>query len=154
MGHTDGGGSGLLRGEIPVVDLSGHDICHEQVVDVTAASAGRIRLVKVLRAALKQDRDPFSPPYAGSAARDEPRRRSPLRELVDHRLLQARHRATLLPSPRPATAARPDRSACPVPRAHRRTVVVAAVDDDDDARKGYCPCLKTISPPWQLPHLR
>src|SRR3954453_763526 len=84
-----------------------------RVVDVTAAPPGRIRPVKILRASLKQDRDPFPPSRGGLADRDEPRRRSPLRELVDHRLLQARHRATLPPSPRPDTAARQHRSPSP-----------------------------------------
>src|SRR4051794_4794777 len=69
--------------------------------------------IEILRAALKEDRDPFPPSCAGFAAWVEPRSRSPLRELVDHRLLQARHRATLPPPPRPATAARQHRSPSP-----------------------------------------
>lgn len=93
-----------LPGEIPVVDLPGHDIGHEQVMDVAAAPPGRVRAVKVLRAALKQDRDPFPPCGAGPVGRDERRRRSPLHELVDHGLLQARHRVTLPRPPRPISA--------------------------------------------------
>jgi hypothetical protein len=50
-----------VLGEAPGVDLSGHDVGHEQFVDVAAAPAGWVRPVEIVRAALQQDPDPPTP---------------------------------------------------------------------------------------------